>query len=60
MAVLDNEHEFVRRVKLALLTGAGNLDTKRLVQDHPDLVARYSVPKPGVRRFLISAKADQP
>lgn len=30
MAVLDHEHEFVRRIKLALLTGAGNLDTRRL------------------------------
>ena len=37
-----------------------SLDTKRLTQDHPDLVARYSVPKPGSRRFLISAKADYP
>ena len=37
-----------------------SLDTKRLAQDHPDLVARYRVPKPGARRFLISAKADHP
>lgn len=37
-----------------------SLDTKRLAQDHPDLVARYSVPKPGTRRFLITAKADHP
>ena len=37
-----------------------SLDTKRLAQDHPDLVARYSVTKPGARRFLISAKADHP
>ena len=37
-----------------------SLDTKRLAQDHPDLVARYSVPKPGARRFLISANADHP
>lgn len=37
-----------------------SLDTKRLAQDHPDLVARYSVSKPGARRFLISAKADHP
>ena len=35
-----------------------SLDTKRLAQDHPDLVARYSTTKPGARRFLISAKAD--
>ena len=37
-----------------------SLDTKRLALDHPDLVATYSVPKPGSRRFLISAGADQP
>ena len=36
------------------------LDTKLLTQDHPELVARYSVTKPGARRFLISAKADHP
>ena len=37
-----------------------SLDTKRLALDHPDLVAKYIVPKPGSRRFLISAGADQP
>ena len=37
-----------------------SLDTKRLAQDHPELVARYSTTKPGARRFLISAKADHP
>ena len=37
-----------------------SLDTKRLAQDHPDLVARYTVSKPGSRRFQISAKADHP
>ena len=37
-----------------------SLDTRRLAQDHPDLVAQYSVTKPGARRFLISAKADHP
>ena len=37
-----------------------SLDTKRLAKDHPELVARYSVPKPRARRFLISAKADHP
>ncbi len=36
------------------------LDTKRLAQDHPELVAQYSITKPGARRFLISAKADHP
>jgi len=35
-----------------------SLDIKRLAQDHPDVVTRYSVTKPGARRFLISAKAD--
>ena len=37
-----------------------SLDTKRLAHDHPDLVARYTVPKAGSRRFLISANADHP
>lgn len=36
------------------------LDTKRLAQDHPELMAQYSLIKPGARRFLISAKADHP
>ena len=36
------------------------IDPKRLAHDHPDLVARYTVPKPGSRRFLISANADHP
>jgi len=36
------------------------LDTKRSTQDHPDLVAQYSVIRPGSRRFLFSAKADKP
>lgn len=35
-----------------------SLDTKRLAQDHPELMAQYSLTKPGARRFLISAKAD--
>lgn len=34
------------------------LDTKRLTQDHPDLVAQYSVIRPGSRRFLFSVKAN--
>jgi putative phage-type endonuclease len=29
------------------------LDIKALAQAHPDLTARYTVPKPGSRRFLI-------
>ncbi len=29
------------------------LDTQRLAADHPDLVAAYTVPKPGSRRFVI-------
>ena len=43
--------------------GAEDPETLRALaelQDHPDLVARYSVSKPGARRFLISAKADHP
>lgn len=37
-----------------------SLDSKQLTQDHPDLVARYRMTKPGSRRFVITAKADQP
>lgn len=29
------------------------LDTQRLAANHPDLVAAYTVPKPGSRRFVI-------
>ena len=29
------------------------LDTQRLTADHADLVAAYTVPKPGARRFVI-------
>jgi hypothetical protein len=29
------------------------LDTQRLTADHADLVAAYTVAKPGARRFLI-------
>ena len=36
------------------------LDSKQLTQDHPELVARYRVTRPGARRFVITAKADQP
>lgn len=32
------------------------IDTKRLSQDHPALVAAYTQAKPGSRRFLIHAK----
>lgn len=37
-----------------------SLDTKRLARDHPELLAQYTVPRPGARRFLLSAKADHP
>ncbi|MUV13354.1 YqaJ viral recombinase family protein [Noviluteimonas gilva] len=29
------------------------LDAKRLAQDYPDIAARYTVPRPGSRRFVI-------
>ena len=29
------------------------LDGKRLAQDYPDIAARYTVNRPGVRRFVI-------
>lgn len=29
------------------------LDNKRLLQDQPDLLRKYSIPKPGSRRFLV-------
>ena len=49
-----------RKVELILKDDTGVPDmTKRLAQDHPDLIARYAVPRPGSRRFLISAGADQ-
>ena len=35
-----------------------SLDAKRLALDYPDLVTRYTVPRPGSRRFLISAQAN--
>jgi len=31
------------------------LDTKRLLSDHPDLLAQYSQTRPGSRRFLVQA-----
>lgn len=37
-----------------------SLDSRQLSQDHPDLVARYRVARPGARRFVISTKVDQP
>jgi len=33
------------------------LDTRRLAQDHPDIAARYTVPRPGSRRFVIVDEA---
>lgn len=29
------------------------LDSKRLLQDQPDLLSQYGIPKPGSRRFLV-------
>ena len=37
-----------------------SLDTKRLVADHPDLTAQYTVIRPGSRRFVLSLASDQP
>lgn len=33
------------------------LDTRRLAQDHPDIAARYTVTRPGSRRFVIVGEA---
>lgn len=33
------------------------LDTRRLAQDHPDIAARYTVTRPGSRRFVIVDQA---
>ena len=33
------------------------LDTRRLAQDHPDIAARYTVTRPGSRRFVIVDEA---
>lgn len=33
------------------------LDTRRLAQDHPDIAARYTVIRPGSRRFVIVDQA---
>jgi putative phage-type endonuclease len=35
-----------------------SLDTKRLAADHPDLVANYTVTRPGSRRFVLSLASD--
>ena len=37
-----------------------SLDTKRLATEHPDIIERYSVPRPGSRRFVLSLASDQP
>ena len=34
-----------------------SVDTKRLAADHPDVVARYTVIRPGSRRFILSGDA---
>lgn len=33
------------------------LDTRQLAQDHPDIAARYTVTRPGSRRFVIVGEA---
>lgn len=35
-----------------------NLDAKRLAADHPDLVAQYTVTRPGSRRFVMRTSND--
>ena len=35
------------------------IDTRRLATDHPDLVARYTVTRPGSRRFVITSDPAQ-
>jgi putative phage-type endonuclease len=35
-----------------------SLDTQRLAADHPDIVARYTVPRAGSRRFVLSVASD--
>lgn len=35
-----------------------SLDTNRLAADHPDLVANYTVTRPGSRRFVLSLASD--
>ncbi|AOK45807.1 endonuclease [Burkholderia sp. MSMB617WGS] len=34
---------------------SSTVDVKRLIADHPEYEARYAVPKPGSRRFLVSS-----
>jgi predicted phage-related endonuclease len=33
------------------------LDTRRLAKDHPDIAARYTVIRPGARRFAVVDEA---
>ncbi|WP_449426857.1 YqaJ viral recombinase family nuclease [Rhodanobacter umsongensis] len=35
-----------------------SLDTKQLAADHPDIVANYTVIRPGSRRFVLSVASD--
>ncbi|WP_262926829.1 YqaJ viral recombinase family protein [Stenotrophomonas lacuserhaii] len=37
-----------------------SLDTRRLATDHPNLAARYTVTRPGSRRFVLSLASDKP
>jgi putative phage-type endonuclease len=36
-----------------------SVDNKRMAVDYPDIVAKYLVPRPGARRFVITADAAQ-
>ena len=37
-----------------------SLDTKRFTADHPGIALRYTVTRPGSRRFVLSLASDQP
>lgn len=36
-----------------------SLDAKRLAADHPGIAARYTITRPGSRRFVLSLNSDQ-
>ena len=37
-----------------------SFDAKRLATDHPDIASRYTVTRPGSRRFVLLRASDQP
>ena len=37
-----------------------SFDAKRLATDHPDIASRYTVTRPGSRRFVLLGTSDQP